>query len=112
MPARYIAQIRYTGIRLSSTSGSNIIPTDILTLSIHLGAHKFKQNFIVYRNLGTPLILGLDFHHKFHIGTRWDSDGKHFLHKDGKPIVYSRIQKSSAKIYTIEYQEIQLYITK
>ena len=38
----------YTGITLSSASGSSI---SILTLTTGLGAHKFKQNFIVCRNL-------------------------------------------------------------
>ena len=82
---------------------------EILTLSIGLGAHKFKQNFLVCRNLRTPLILGLDFYYKFHICTSWDSDRKHFLHIDRKPIVYIRTQKSLAIIYTIRYQEIQPY---
>ena len=100
-----------TGIILSSASGSNISPIGILTLRIGLGTHKFKQNFIVCRNLRRPVILGLDFHYKFCIGISWDSDGKPFLQKDGKPIVYTRTQKSLAKIYTIEYQEIQPYTT-
>ena len=100
-----------TGIRLSFASGNNISPIGILTLSIGLGSHKFKQNFIVCRNRRRQLILGLHFHHKFCIGTRWDSDGRLFLHKDGKQIVYTRTQKSFAKIYTIEYQEIQPYTT-
>ena len=45
------------------------------------------------------------------MGTSLDSDGKPFLHKDGKLIVYTRAQKSLAKIYTIKYLEIQLYTT-
>ena len=80
------------GIRFSSVSESNISPIGILWIG--LDAHKFKQNFIVCRNLRRPLILGLDFHHKFCIGTSWDSDGKLFLHKEEKPIVYTRLQKS------------------
>ena len=64
-----------------------------------------KKKFVVCRNLRRPLILGLDSHHS------WDSDGKLLLHKDGKPIVYTRTQKSLAKIYTTEYQEIQPYTT-
>ena len=59
----------YAGVRLSSASGRNIRPVGILTLSKLLGTHKFKQNCIVCRNLKRPLFLGLDFHHKFHIGT-------------------------------------------
>ena len=97
------------GIRLSSASGSNISPIGILALSTDLGTHKFKQNFIVCRNLRRPLILGQDFHHKFCIGASCNSDRKPFHHKDGKPIVYTRTQKSLAKIHTIEYQEIQPY---
>ena len=100
-----------TGIRLSFTSGSNISPIGILILSIGIGVNKFKQNFMVCINLRRSLILGLDFHHKFHIGTSLDSDGKPFFHKDGNPIVYTRTQKSLVKIYTIEYQEIQTYNT-
>ena len=74
----------FSGIRCSSTSGSNISLIGILTLNIGLSAQKSKLTFIVCRNLRRPLILGLNFHHKFHIGTCWDSDGKLFLHKDGK----------------------------
>ena len=51
-----------TGIRLSSTSGSNISPIGILTLSIHLGTHKFKQNFMVCTNLRRPPRFPSQFH--------------------------------------------------
>ena len=81
-------------------------------MSIGLGTQKLKQNFIGCRNLRRPLILGLDSHHKFHTGTSWYSDGILSLHKGGKPIAYTRTQKYLAKIYTIEYQEIQLHNTK
>ena len=87
-----------TGIRLSSTGSSIISPIDILPLRKGLGAHtNLKQNFKVCRNLRRLLILGLDFHHKFCICTSWDSDGKLFLHKDGKAIIYTRTQKFLAK---------------
>ena len=76
----------YTDLRPSSASGSNII--GILILHIGLSTHKFKQNFIICRHLKRPLVLDL-----YHTGTSWDSGGKHFLHKDGKPIVYTRIHK-------------------
>ena len=79
----------FAGIRFSFTSGSNIIPIGTLTLCICLGTHKFKQNFIVCRNLKRLLILGLDFHHKFHIGTSGVSDRKLYLHKDRNPLGYS-----------------------
>ena len=57
-----------TGIRLSSTSASNIISIGILMLHIGLGEHKFKQNFIVCRNLKT-INFRPRFYHKFYIGT-------------------------------------------
>ena len=78
---RYNAQIRYTPalVLLSSASGSNISPIDILTLHIGLGKHKFKQNFIVWRNLKRSLIWGLDFYDKFHkyytlCATQWQTN--------------------------------------
>ena len=53
--------------------------------------------------------FSLQFNNKICLVISWDSDGKLFLHKDGKPIVYTRTQMSIAKLYKIEYQEIQLY---
>ena len=99
------------GIRLPSVSDSNISPIGILTLYICFRAYKSEQNFIICRNIKRPLTLGLDFHHQFGIecklGFRWET----FPSQIWKTHFYTRTQKSLARIYTVEYQAIQPYIT-
>ena len=48
-------------ISVRSATGSNLTPLGLINCSFELGKVKFNSDFIVYRNLTRPLILGRDF---------------------------------------------------
>ena len=60
------------GVQLLSANGKPIEPIWQVKLDITQGKLKLNHPFIVGKNLRWPLILGLDFYHKFQIGTGWD----------------------------------------
>ena len=65
-----------TGIYLLSASGSKIVPVQPVILDLYFG--KLKHLSIAFQNLSRSLFLGLDFHHRFRIGTDWDEKRKKF----------------------------------
>ena len=48
-------------ISMRSAPGSNLTPLGLINCSFELGKIKFNSDFIVYKNLTRPLILGRDF---------------------------------------------------
>ena len=63
-------------ISVKSATGSNLTPLGMIHCSFELGKTKFNNNFIVCRNLATPLILGRDFLMQHHITVHYVEDGK------------------------------------
>ena len=57
------------------------------------------------------MILGLDFNHKFRIGTDGDKDGKLFVYRDGKLFNHARQLNFISNIQFIKYQETITYTT-
>ena len=77
-----------TGIYLSSVSGIKITPRGQITLKLSIEKFKLTQIFIVCKNLTRPLISGLDYTHKFPIGTDWETQCGLFLHRNGPLITH------------------------
>ena len=99
------------GMHLSSVSGSKILSMGQGTLDLNLGKLKLKHTFIAGKNLTRQLILGIDYHHMFMIGTDWDGNGILFLHKNAHIISHSiRLSQTFPKVESAMYQEIPPYI--
>ena len=73
-----------------STDGSNLGPIRVVMCSLILGAHEFKHNFIVCKDLFCTVILGLDFSQDFRVEINWSKQGQLYLHQDHKPLTYSK----------------------
>ena len=66
-------------MHLSLASGSKFEPLGQNRLDISLGKCYLRHTFLACKNLTQCIILGLEFHHTFRIGT----DGKLCLHRNG-----------------------------
>ena len=98
-----------TGIQLSSAHGTKCESIGQVTLNLKLGTLQAEHTFVVSEYLTQYLILGLDFHHKFWMGTDLDKDGKLFLHKNGNLVVHVRLSTSIFNIQSIKYKDISPY---
>ena len=72
---------------VTSASGSTLCPMGIVQCPFKLGGHYFEFNFIVCQNLTRPIIFGLDFMHKHHIGLSWSDTGKGLIALEDKALV-------------------------
>ena len=64
---------------MRSATGSNLAPIGLVNCTFVLGDAIFNCDFIVCKNLTTPLILGRDFLIQNHISVRYSEDGKCIL---------------------------------
>ena len=69
---------------VTSFSGSTLCPMGIVQCLLKIEGHSFKFNFIACKNLNRPIILGLDFMCKHHIGLSWSETRKRLLTLENK----------------------------
>ena len=66
-------------ISVRSATGSNLTTIGLVNCSLELGKTKFNNDFIVYKNLTRPLILGRDFLIQNHVSVQYAENGKFIL---------------------------------
>ena len=76
-------------VNVRSATGSNLAPIGLLNCTFELGGTKFNCDFIVYKNLTRPLILGRDFLIQNHISVRYSENGKCILDYKQQELVAS-----------------------
>ena len=59
----------------SSATGTPITIVGWAKSNVKLGDEEYPHTFLVCRNIKRKMILGLDFLHKFKIGTSWSGAG-------------------------------------
>ena len=64
-----------------------LCPVGIVQCPFKLGGHPFEFNFIFCQNFTRPIILGLDFMSKHHIGLSWSDTRKGLLTLEDKVLV-------------------------
>ena len=80
-------------LQVRTTSGSSLCPTGTITCNFKLGKQLFFFEFIVYRGLSRPCILGLDFLRKHKVGIGWSPGGKFQLD------FHQQVLVESVKVY-------------
>ena len=76
-------------VNVRSATGSNLAPIGLINCTFELGGTKFNGDFIVCKNLTTPLILGRDFLIQNHISVRYSENGKCILDYKQQELVAS-----------------------
>ena len=71
---------------VNDTNGNSLGPVGITTCPLEF-LKKLQQQFIVYKHLLWPVILGLDFFHTYLIGIDWSSANQLHLHQGPKSII-------------------------
>ena len=66
-------------VNVRSATGNNLAPVGLVNCTFELGETKFSSDFIVCRNLTSPLILGRDFLIQNHVSVRYSENGKCIL---------------------------------
>ena len=78
-----------SNIHVRSATGSNLSPLGIVDCSFELGKTKFRNDFIVCKNLTRPLILGRDFLMRNQVTVRYSEDGKCILDYQQQELIAS-----------------------
>ena len=68
-------------VRIRSATGRDLQTLGRTVCLIEVGGRQYNVEFIVYRNLRRPAILGLDFLRQNRIGTTWTPQGTFALQK-------------------------------
>ena len=74
-------------ISVRSATGSNLAPVGLVNCTFMLGDTSFNFDFIVGKNLTSPLLLGRDFLIQNHIAVRYSDNGKCILDHQQQELV-------------------------
>ena len=70
-----------------SATGSNLAPIGLVNCTFMLGDTPFDYNFIMFKNLTRPLILGRDFLIQNHIVVKYSENGRYILDHQQQELV-------------------------
>ena len=76
-------------INVKLATGSNLAPVGLVNCTFELGRTKFRSDFIVYKNLTRPLILGRDFLIQNHVSIKYSENGRCILDYQQQELVAS-----------------------
>ena len=73
-------------LQVNTASGTTIDLIDIILLLLDISDHIFMHNFIIYKKLKQPVIIGLDFAQHYKIRLDWNVYETLFFRHEGKKI--------------------------
>ena len=76
-------------INVKSATGSNLAPVGLVNCTFELEKTKFRNDFIVCKNLTRPLILGRDFLIQNHVSVRYSENGRCILDYQQQELIAS-----------------------
>ena len=76
-------------VTLKSASGNNVQLLGTVTCPFTLGKESYTFDFIMFKHLQRPLILGVNFLKKYRMGTNWTTTGKFVLTQDNQILIES-----------------------
>ena len=94
-------------IDVRSASGNRLKTMGLTECTFSLGNQPYTYNFLVYKDLSGPIILGLDFLRANRIGTDWSDNGKFVLQQKNSVLVESlETYITGPRIYTKNHIDI------
>ena len=76
-------------INVKSATGSNLAPVRLVNCTFELARSKFRNDFMVCKNLTRPLTLGRDFLIQNHVSVRYSENGRCILDYQQQELVAS-----------------------